>query len=345
MQRTPMAIAFTGRPAVMLFFVLSGVVLSLAYHKGRGGYGGFCVRRVFRIYPAYLASMAAAFCGAALLHHARVPGLSEWFNNQWQEAPSAADVLGHASLIGVFSCGGYNNVVWSLTHEMRLSLMFPLIALPVAVWNWRVVLLGAVALSLAADGMQRVAELSPLRDSVLLTLHFAAMFYTGAILAKHRKALTQWVSTIGALPQAGLMLLGVLLFTAVSWWPASAILWRLPLLSDWTATVGSGVFIVLALGAEPLRRALQGPIVQHLGRISYSLYLLHLIVLQVMWSSFYGRSSTPLLILVTLSLDVLIASLAYYTIETPLTGLGRRLTRGLRPATVRADPYPSPHPS
>ena len=45
-----------GRAAVILFFILSGFVLSLPFlREPRPGYAGFAVRRICRIYLPYLA--------------------------------------------------------------------------------------------------------------------------------------------------------------------------------------------------------------------------------------------------------------------------------------------------
>src|ERR1700689_3511884 len=59
--------ATTGGSAVILFFVLSGLVLSLPYYHGRKMHlSEFYVRRVFRIYPAFLVSLGIAFLALAL---------------------------------------------------------------------------------------------------------------------------------------------------------------------------------------------------------------------------------------------------------------------------------------
>ncbi len=59
--RTPLRLLIAGHQAVILFFLLSGFVLTLPYKKKTGlGYGPFLVKRVCRIYLPYLGALALA---------------------------------------------------------------------------------------------------------------------------------------------------------------------------------------------------------------------------------------------------------------------------------------------
>ena len=58
-----------GAEAVILFFVLSGFVLSLPAVDGRPqSYFTFVTRRIFRIYVPYLAALAVSVAAAFCLH-------------------------------------------------------------------------------------------------------------------------------------------------------------------------------------------------------------------------------------------------------------------------------------
>ena len=65
------------------------------------------------------------------------------------------------------------------------------------------------------------------------------------------------------------------------------------------------------------------PFLRHLGRISYSIYLMHTIVLD----SIPEMSSPLLSLLVWLVLLLLLASATYRWIEQPMIAWGQRLTR------------------
>ena len=49
--------------------------------------------------------------------------LSEWFNRSWTIESSQLNIL----LVGKYNTDAYNGVIWSLVHEMRISIIFPLI--------------------------------------------------------------------------------------------------------------------------------------------------------------------------------------------------------------------------
>ena len=73
-----------GTEAVMLFFVLSGFVLSLPTVNGRPQtYFTFLIRRIFRIYVPYLAALLVWVVGAFWLHG--IITRSDSFHQYWSE--------------------------------------------------------------------------------------------------------------------------------------------------------------------------------------------------------------------------------------------------------------------
>src|SRR5215471_18879899 len=69
-----------GPAAVMLFFLLSGFVLSLPVWRGKPQrYSVFIVRRICRIYLPYLFGLALSILGASIFASHKVPGASHWF--------------------------------------------------------------------------------------------------------------------------------------------------------------------------------------------------------------------------------------------------------------------------
>ena len=53
---TPLHLFVSGRPPVILFFVLSGFVLAISLNRPGTGYAAFAVRRLCRIYLPYAAA-------------------------------------------------------------------------------------------------------------------------------------------------------------------------------------------------------------------------------------------------------------------------------------------------
>ncbi|MBN2716242.1 MAG: acyltransferase [Deltaproteobacteria bacterium] len=121
-------VLFQGRAAVILFFILSGFVLSLPFLKEpRPQYGAFALRRVCRIYLPYIALVALAILVRTFVAVKKIPDLSDWFNDYCGAPFSLKTALEHLFLVGNIHIMEYNNAVWSLVHEMRLSLVFPLL--------------------------------------------------------------------------------------------------------------------------------------------------------------------------------------------------------------------------
>jgi peptidoglycan/LPS O-acetylase OafA/YrhL len=99
--RTPINILFAGHEAVILFFLLSGYVLSLPFLRAPQSYPVFVVRRVFRIYLPYLAALGLAIAGAYFFH-GTIPALGQWFNLTWSQTPSVHGIVQHIAFLGVY---------------------------------------------------------------------------------------------------------------------------------------------------------------------------------------------------------------------------------------------------
>ena len=122
---TPMNAFFDGTRAVLFFFVLSGFVLAVPFFRGVVSPTGFVAKRAARIYPAYWFALIVSI------------GVYTLSANPHLTLYSAANF---ASLLTDYTAQNYNVVFWSLVQEMRLSILFPLLILPVIKLPWRWVL-------------------------------------------------------------------------------------------------------------------------------------------------------------------------------------------------------------
>jgi peptidoglycan/LPS O-acetylase OafA/YrhL len=127
-QIAPFYPLYAGHEAVMLFFVLSGLVLSLPYLRGRGQpYPIYLARRVLRIYAPYLPALALSVCGAAIWHGSHDQG--NFPVDFWSRPVDSGLVLQHIAFIGVYDSRQFDFVIWSLIYEMRISILFPVLTL------------------------------------------------------------------------------------------------------------------------------------------------------------------------------------------------------------------------
>jgi peptidoglycan/LPS O-acetylase OafA/YrhL len=337
---SPLRIVSAGPAAVMLFFLLSGYVLSLAFLGGRRPlrYRTFLVKRVLRLYPPYLAAIAAAWVALQLAGSGRGDGaLSSWYSGNWASKHIPVhDLIQHVSLVGIFDDRQLDPVTWSLAYEMRISLVFPLLMLLVRYARLPVVLLTC----LAADVLGQALYAHGVSSTLSATWIYATIFVAGALLARHREALGRAWSGLAPASRAALGVLAVVAYTYQHLFP-----WLTSIhpfvIDQMTTAAGGCVFVVAALEAGVLSRALRTAPLRFLGRISYSLYLVHCIVLLTLLHLSYGRIPVVVLLLAGGVLSLVLGWVGYVLVEKPSIALGRRLSAPSgpgRPAARHAAP-------
>jgi peptidoglycan/LPS O-acetylase OafA/YrhL len=342
---TPLRLLVAGNAAVILFFLLSGLVLTLPYKKnGRLDYGPFLLKRVCRIYLPYLGALAfAVLCDLHFSNHSHYDNY--WINWTWSAPVTTSLVVQHILFLGNYDWSQFNTAFWSLVYEMRISLVFPFLALAVfrlrALW----VILSAAAFSVVfyplAILFSTILPLSS-RDAAInsmLTLNYAAFFLIGSLLAKHLHAISRWFARLTAFQAASIALVSLALYGFSN---ASSIVQRLHIpgdLYDWGTAAGATMLIVFAMNSKPFHSFLTSRTIHHLGQISYSLYLIHGTILFVLIHTLLGRVPMGVLLIIYLSVTLLVTEIFYRLIERPFMLLGRRLTA---PRTTLKQPE-SPH--
>jgi len=332
-------VAPIGFEAVLLFFVLSGFVLSLPAVTGKPQrYSTFVIRRVFRIYVPYLAALAVSVAGALWLHGAVTR--SDWFNKSWSEAVNWQLVGRHLLFVGVFDTNQFDNPIWSLIHEMRISLVFPLLCALVLRIGTRRSLALALGLSCAAI----LFELRPFVIDGDLTgsLHYAAFFVLGILLARHRTRLGAWLSRRRKLTRTLALVAALVIFLfagpqILQHFSRPSHYWRNKPFSDWITALGAGGLIIISLSSAICKRFLFWKPIRFLGKISYSLYLWHFIVMLYCIHLLYGKMPLGAILCLVLVLTFPVSWCSYRWIELPSIALGRRLSdiRLTRPVKVK----------
>jgi peptidoglycan/LPS O-acetylase OafA/YrhL len=313
---TPIGLLWAGREAVLLFFVLSGFVLALSFEKGpRPSYLAFAAKRAVRLILPCAAVVAVLAVAVPWIDPVPRPDLSDWFNASWNEELRPGFLLGHALLM----LGEYplNNPMWTLHYELRISLLFPAIAL-LAAAGGMATLAAAVA---AVFGC--LVEMRFLGTGALTTLLFLPHFALGALLCHRRRWVAQWVGTRGAALRAALWSLCYLLLTFR--WLVDAP----DLILDLISGSGAALLLALVLGSAQLQTALSWAPLRRLGEVSYSLYLVHVPVLLAALHLAPTGLPTWLPVALTPPVAILLALLLHRMVEAPAIRLGRRVAAGL----------------
>ena len=218
---TPLSILWSGHAAVVLFFVLSGFVLQLMLEGGRLTYGAYAAKRILRLYLPYIVAVGLGIAGQQWLYGGDLAGLGDWINKFWTDDPGPRAMLGHLTVIGAFDSSTYDFTIWTLVHEMRISLLFPLVFLMTRRLRWWTVLGGFGLASVVMAGL-RIAVFSGhdelagfARDggytAYVFTVHYLLAFAIGGVLADRRERLAAIQAGLPARTRALLLALGLTL--------------------------------------------------------------------------------------------------------------------------------------
>jgi len=329
---TPLYLPISGLESMLTFFLISGFVLSLPYHRRPNGldYPGFLIRRIARIYLPYLAGLFLAILGNAFFHGLKV---NDWFNQTWAGPVDPGTVLQHVLFIGNYNYSAFNGAFWTLVFEMRISLIFPFLCILVIRIGWigsLILALGFVLLSMALKPLG-----VPLQTTY--TLRIATIFIAGILLSKYLVTHRESLAKMPPLVRHGIFLGSLVIYTFAHLIPSA--------LEEGVVIVGACGLISSALAEPGFSRILRLPLFQFLGQISYSIYLVHITILYLLVYLFYPRVPLPWLFL-PFVVCVLVASVAFYhLVINPSIQLGHRLSKAVgskakRSETVAVDANP-----
>lgn len=309
---SPLRVVLDGKASVLVFFALSGFVLFLTFRsRDHFRYLPYIVKRFFRLYPPF----AVAILGSAILYvivnPRPIPELGSWFNGTWTTAPTLGVVAGHLAMTDKDAWRSLDVVMWSLAHEVRISLVFPIIALWVTK-SWQV---ACGTLLVVAFGSNYMVVYHPLGWTYdpFQTTQYLFLFAGGATVALNAGAIRNALARIP-------MPLRIALWAAVGIVTVSQ--------SGVIGTVAdfAAILLVALCFADPVavRILCHGPFVW-LGRVSYSLYLVHLPILIALLHVLNGKIPLVVILAITLVLVLVVSDLSYRLIESPSLLLGRRL--------------------
>jgi peptidoglycan/LPS O-acetylase OafA/YrhL len=324
LDATPLRLIGAGRPAVIFFFVLSGYVLTrglAAQEEARPGsvlsgpgWANYAAQRAVRLGPPVLASLVLSAALQMVLWEGPLPtetpgliGTATWAGMwSWKSFTEQALLLSSGNGFQL------NPVLWSLVHEWRISLVLPLVLL----FRGRLALLMAVAL--VGAGIARLAGMpegdvalgSSLPKTFAATAGFLPAFAAGAALALGRVPRLDPVQAVAA---------GI------------AVLVMAMAAHDYGVILASVLLILLAQRDGPFARALRRPSLVWLGRVSFSLYLVHLPLLLAATHLLRDQDVPEVAALMAVVLSLPVAALMCRWVEVP----AHRLARRIRPRAPR----------
>ncbi len=319
-----------GQWGVRLFFVLSGFLITRLLLEtrwkietgrlaGRSAVGGFFIRRIFRLWPAYFLCLAVAYF--------------------FDVAPTRETIWWHVFMVTnqyVFHVQGWPGMLshfWTLAVEQQFYLFWPFVILFAPKRRLTLLLLVVMLagpLSREIILAFRWSDISAIYTPLPCCLDFFAI--GGVIAWGHQSGWLDRFATLFRLrlllvPAAGWLLYGVFLKSTGAVFPSC---WAVfdPLIQ----ALGFGVLIVYMLRKPDgfTARCLSLPPLVYIGGISYGIYVYHNFmhwfgpsVLRHTTGRNY-LSGEPLHVVYYIALSFILAVASYHFIEEPVRRWGRR---------------------
>lgn len=347
----PLQFFADGGAAVDVFIVLSGFVIFMLLDQGREPYLAFLWRRFFRLFPAYGICLALgvllSFHASEILSH--LPWQTDVIvaiREHWEitRAHFWPNLAWHLALLhGLwpneilpFSVGGFLEQAWSVSLEWQFYLIAPLVWMLVSKrsrWLLPILLVAALGPYLEAhtgDYLRNGRHLSyPLKGFLPLEGHYFLVGILSYYLFSYCRA-RRWK------PPAAPYLPAVV----VAWifLPTPLCVWTLVFAACLYPTGHDTPLLAKTVSAVTTFRP-----ISFLGRVSYSVYLLHYPVIYggawlILHFGGISNQGRFLVVLTAISVPItLIGSAAmFHWVEAPAMQWAKRTSRSLFPVTARS---------
>lgn len=278
-----------GKIAVSFFFVLSGFVLSRIYfidnnYFNKFNYGSFIIKRIFRIYPVFFFALFFSFFSVKYIYNFDlIESLSvstKWIKTFWIEKYSFISTLKESILVIRIPQEPEKRLInqdWTLTIEILVSLLIPVfITIVKKNRNW---LLITALLLLRLHALNWIVE-------------FILGVYIASSLDIFKKIVTSKIVVF-------LFVTVFLLISTLYYFFLSEIFETILI-----KTI-SVLLLVLVLFSSKLQNMLNTKLNVFIGKISYSLYLIHFSVLLIV---------SPLLFKLLNSFGIFIDTMIYFIV-------------------------------
>lgn len=316
MAQIPLNIFYNGGFAVCIFFILSGYVLSNNYHQYNNPkiliqYG---IKRYFRLLVPVSVSVLLAYAFVHLgfmnrLHLGDITKSKDWLAGSFNFSENIFPMLKNMFFDVFFlKDNTYNPVLWTMTYELLGSLLIFSFLLMLHPVKYKFSLYGLLAIVLFATGN-----------------HYYAAFILGVILNKyvvqrqlmpkpfHFPSWLLWILFVvgfylGSYPICINIQNTIYKYIYFSWLNNEV----------FYHVVGAFMIMFVVVNAPRVQLALSGKVLNFIGKISFSFYLLHFIILtslscflfKVFYQSYEYNSSVILAFIC--SVPVIVASSILY---------------------------------
>lgn len=300
-----------GQYGVISFFVLSAFTICMSIDREKNfKFGTYFLKRFFRIMPMYaVACIVAFFLGGV-----------EYYLDFFGVNSNLLNLFYHLTLLNLFDYRYQNSLIgveWSIPVECFFYLLLPMAFMAVKRWPSSLAIILIVTAMLSVNGYflyeRYVTHDKDIYDLVYRwsVVKFVFSFAFGILIYRVRNILDTKVNSFVIL------------------------LWFLLLINyinlnypyqDLFYTIWVGGLILFCAAKSTLSKLLfENRIILYIGNISYSLYLVHFIVI-VHWFPTFADTMTSLLVL---AITLVISSITHTLIEKPGINFAKKLVAKL----------------
>jgi len=312
-----------GNFGVILFFTLSGATLFISCNGVLSSPYAFYVKRFFRIWPAFMVSLIAYMVFALVFKQYYTEQQGHWIEGQFLGEYDLYDVLAYATFTSNWygTEGLFNNAYWSLPVEFQFYLIFPLILLSLSRFGQA----GPIVIGISLLIIQLLLPIPEL-SSAFFRLGYS---FCGGVLLGHFYT----TQTLRIPARSGLMIL-VVAYTIVTLLTKNII--PMPTLTfvrqiyNWHVLFAF-IFMTVCMFSNFTLPGKLSVCLEHFGKISYSTYLYHNLVIGMMVLLLINMNITNgllrylLVVSGTVGITYIVAVYSYKWIEIPSIALARKL--------------------
>lgn len=330
-----------GAAGVPFFFVLSGFVLTYANRArfsgpGHGPVRSYLIARVARIYPLHLLTLGLALW----LPFVAAPSVGGPAQEAGRIAANALLVQGFTPNVAYIAV--YNAPAWTLSCEMFFYLVLPLLLLGTVGWANRPRFWAAIAIvgAILPLALMRLAVRHPAVVDSLWPLYLRPMIHLGTFLVgvalghlflfRRQTAGRRSIWAATALEVIVLVMLAGLIALA----PRVNLAYRQ---YGWYVPVMAGVVWLFSQERGVLSRLAASRPIVYLGEISFSVYMLHCLVISRSWIILHDYLRPAWIAALSIGITIAASAACHRWFESPMRRYlvnrlsGRRIDPAAKP--------------
>ncbi len=309
-QTFPLSFFLSGTQAVVCFFILSGFVLTQTTKNINFSWKEYYPKRIIRLYiPTAIAFVFAA--SLILLIPRKFPTLENgtWLTTANYETITWETLFNNLTLFTTT----LNNPTWSIVYEIIFSLTLPLWLIVFKQISFRVASLTTIALLLASWYGIKISN-EPLT--------WFPVFGIGILMSLHIRKIKEFTTKI---LQSKYKILYILSLTS-----ASILLFSLPgehgTSTRFLTIIGATLLTFATLTIPIIQKPLRTKVFQFLGKISFSLYLVHVPIIVTVYLLLPPETGLYSFIL-SIPLSIIVATIFTYVIDKPSIKFSHKIGR------------------